>query len=130
MSALVPGQPKVTQAEHDQEQQQEEEEGGVDSMLQALGLQADTSASLTVRKVSVSKHLPGVCQYSMASIPQVQNMALILQHLLHQGGGLHEAENVMVHLEPGIRTTSEQVPANTKKIIYLFGRKNISLLFL
>merc|ERR1719309_1708828 len=36
-------------------------------------------------------------------------MARVLQRLLSDGGGLHEAEQVMLNLEPGIRSRGEQV---------------------
>ena len=67
----------------------EEEEGGVDSMLRSLSLQPDASPDLAVRRVN--------------------SMARILQRLLSDGVGLHEAEQVMLNLEPGIRSRGEQV---------------------
>ena len=96
-AAAVPGhQPPPACRVDDGEQQgdregddEEEEEGGVDSMLRALNLQPDTSPDLAVRRVS--------------------SMARILQRLLSDGGGLHEAEQVMLNLEPGIRSRGEQV---------------------
>ena len=96
-AAAVPGHqvPPACRVENDGEQQGdnkqegEEEEGGVDSMLRALNLQPDTSPDLAVRRVN--------------------SMARILQRLLSDGGGLHEAEQVKLNLEPGIRSRGEQV---------------------
>ena len=95
-AAAVPGHQippacRVDDGEQQQgdKQEGEEEEGGVDSMLRALNLQPDTSPDLAVRRVN--------------------SMARILQRLLSDGGGLHEAEQVMLNLEPGIRSRGEQV---------------------
>jgi len=92
-AAAVPGhQPPPAckvDSEEDQGVEGEEEEGGVDSMLRSLSLQPDASPDLAVRRVN--------------------SMARILQRLLSDGGGLHEAEQVMLNLEPGIRSRGEQV---------------------
>ena len=95
-AAVVPGhQPPPAckvDGEEDQAVEGEEEEGGVDSMLRSLSLQPDASPDLAVRRVN--------------------SMARILQRLLSDGGGLHEAEQVMLNLEPGIRSRGEQVILN------------------
>ena len=92
-AAVVPGHQSPPACKVDSEEEQgvegEEEEGGVDSMLRSLSLQPDASPDLAVRRVN--------------------SMARILQRLLSDGGGLHEAEQVMLNLEPGIRSRGEQV---------------------
>ena len=91
-AAAVPGHqpPPACKVDSEEDQGVEgEEEGGVDSMLRSLSLQPDASPDLAVRRVN--------------------SMARILQRLLSDGGGLHEAEQVMLNLEPGIRSRGEQV---------------------
>ena len=88
-SALVPGLPPSPAVRGEEGEAEAVEEGGVDSMLTALGLAADASPDLALRRV--------------------RNMALVLQRLLEGEGGLHEAEPVLLSLEPGIRSRSEQV---------------------
>ena len=85
----MPGLPPSPAVRGEEGEGEAVEEGGVDSMLTALGLAADASADLALRRV--------------------HNMALVLQRLLEEEGGLHEAEPVLLSLEPGIRSRSEQV---------------------
>ena len=96
-AAFCPGHaPRPREGEGEGEEG-EQEEGAVAGMLEALGLPEDAAADPALRRVN--------------------NLALVLQRLVGEGGGLHEAELVTLNLEPGIRSRSEQVSSGTSIII-------------
>jgi len=87
-AALCPGHAPKPREEGEGEEAAQEE-GGVGAMLEALGLEEDAAADPALRRVN--------------------SLALVLQRVVAEAGGLHEAEQVTLNLEPGIRSRSEQV---------------------